>query len=110
MFFGIVHATNGFELNTQVIVRSAFVGSKDEGIGGNAERDGEVFDDLKRGLRAAAETQFWHITSPRNMSPEDFAKAFGIPKANTNSDFLIAGRLAPGKNAVTRIAPGSKKI
>lgn len=39
------------------------------------------------------------------MDPVEFAKTFGIPKANADFDFLIVGRLSPGKMAITRLAP-----
>lgn len=61
----------------------------------------------KMGTSKASEAQFWSVTNPKKMNPQDFAKAFGIPKANANFDFLIVGRLSPGKNAITRVAPGA---
>jgi hypothetical protein len=42
------------------------------------------------------------------MDPKDFEETFGIPKRNGGGfDFLVIGRLLPGRPAVTRVAPGS---
>jgi len=59
----------------------------------------------KIGRSEVVESQFWSLVDPRKMGQQDFAKAFGIPKANADFDFIVTGTLRPGAHAITRVAP-----
>ena len=52
LFVGVKLA-DGFELETEVVARAPIGLVKEEIIGGDAERDGEMLDGLERGLAVA---------------------------------------------------------
>jgi hypothetical protein len=75
---------------------------------GQVQAGGQLFRMGSLGVSEAGESQFWSLENPLSISPQSYARKYGIPLKNIESaNFVEAGTIKPNSNFVTRQSPSA---